>query len=180
MLDKTVREPVPGGVGWEKGQLNDIESMILTSAKNNHIAPDNRTLTVAKTKKKSQKGAPKRTKTFRHERRKSKNQAGRLSYIPMARILPMPPRIMTPPTARLTSRLCNRAFLRSAFKAQKPLRSRAKKYSRAWESHTRKSKEKENLSFKLSGRYGVGGERAAINIQDIRIVHRGFCPPCRF
>lgn len=43
---------MPGGVGWEKGQLNDIVSMILTSAKNNHIAPDNRTLTVAKTKKK--------------------------------------------------------------------------------------------------------------------------------
>lgn len=73
----------------------------------------------------------------------------------------MPPRIMTPPTARLTSRLCNRAFLRSAFKAQKPLRSRAKKYSRAWESHTRKSKEKENLSFKLSGGYGVGGGKGS-------------------
>lgn len=58
--------------GGGKGQLNDIMSMILTSAKNNHIAPDNRTLTVAETKKvrrvprrEANKNVPTRTKKIK-------------------------------------------------------------------------------------------------------------------
>ena len=141
--------------------MNDIMSMILTSAKNNHIAPDNRTLTVAKTKKVRRAPPVKRTKTFRHERRKSKNQAGRLSYNPMGKNWAMPPRIMTPPTARLTSRLCNKAFLRSAFKAQKPLRSRAKNYrkllSRVGEQHGGNPPKKKTSLSSYSGDIGGGG-----------------------
>lgn len=68
-----------------------------------------------------------RRESFRDERRKIKNRAGGFSYKPGGMNWPMPPRIINPPTARLTSRLCNEVFLRSAFKAQKPVRSRAKK-----------------------------------------------------
>lgn len=100
--------------------------MILTSTKNNHIAPNNRTLTVAKTKKvrRAPYRVPKRIVPRRTK--ENQNQAGGFSYKPRGMNWPMPPRIINPPTARLTSRLCNKVFLRSAFKAQKPLRSRAK------------------------------------------------------
>lgn len=130
-----------------------------------------------------------RRESFRHERRKIKNQAGGFSHISGGLNWPMPPRIIIPPTARLTSRLCNTVFLRSAFKAQKPLRSRAKDCLQV----TIESKGKTKNIFQIysgdgrrvEGRGGVGGVGgggigAAINIQDIRIVHRVSLPACAF
>lgn len=108
-----------------------------------------------------------RRKSFRHERGKIKNQAGGASYNPMGKNWPMPPRIMIPPTARLTSRLCNSVFLRSAFKAQKPLRSRAKyccSLCRAWESKDNRIQGKTKHLFQafreiVAGWKGEGGEK---------------------
>lgn len=122
----------------------------------------------------------KRRKSFRQERRKIKKQAGGISYNPMGSNWLMPPRIMTPPTARLTSRLCNRVVLRSAFKAQKPLRSRAKdccSLCRAWESKMIESKEKENIYFKHFGKWWRGGERGSDKHTRYSNSPSRLCPP---
>lgn len=163
--------------------------MILTSAKNNHVAPNNRTLTVAKTKKvrRASYREPKKIVPTTNER-KIKNQAGGFSYNPMGRNWPMPPRIMIPPTARLTSRLCNKVFLRSAFKAQKPLRSRAKdccSRCRAWESkYDRVQGKTKHLSLKLFGdgggverRRGGGGQRGSDKHTRYSNSPSCLCPP---
>lgn len=50
LLDRTVRAGAGGRGGLGGEQLDHVASMILTSAKYNHVAPDNRSLTVAKTK----------------------------------------------------------------------------------------------------------------------------------
>lgn len=125
MLDKTIREPVGGGVGWGKGHLNDIVSMILTSAKNNHIAPDNRTCPVAKTKKKLE-GRPEANKNVPTGTKKIKKPGGRAFLHCDEREMAYASEDHDPANRQVDEPTMQRAFLRSAFKAQKPLRSRAK------------------------------------------------------
>lgn len=91
--------------GEGKGGWNDI---VLTSAKNNDIAPNDRTLAVAITKKVRRafySEAKKKRSDTDEENQKTRRE--RVSYNPMGKNWLMPPKIMTPPTARLTSRLCN-------------------------------------------------------------------------